>query len=106
MLPEGTVILKTCYAPAETIFVKLILSDGREVETCDVHIVDGHPAITYQAGDRVAGATVVEQQVSVRHEATYDLLTSTPTGGYTSHGIPIASMIPLLHKIAHELEVR
>ena len=102
MLSNGALVLfKSEYAPQATRFVKLILADGRWVETCDQHLVANRVAIDYQVGDQLADLLVVEKHVSLRTERTYDLLTSSLDGGYLVQGIPVATMIPMLHRLAH-----
>ena len=103
-LREGIVLFKSEYAPQDTCFVKLMLADGRWVETCDLHVVAGRPAMAYQVGEALAESQVVEKQVTYRNERTYDLLTSAVDGGYTVQGISVATMIPTLHRVAKELE--
>lgn len=103
-LAGSQVIFKSQYAPAATPFVKLWFEDGTSVETCDRHLLDGRLALQHHPGDVVGGKVVRARQDRVSHELTYDLLTNRPDGGYTSSGIPVASMIPLLHKLAHLLQ--
>lgn len=100
----GTVLFKNEYAPQETIFVKLTLEDGREIETCDAHVISGIPAMAYTVGDLLAGSKVANKQISVRTERTYDILTSAPSKGYFINGIHVSSMIPTIHKIGQQLE--
>jgi hypothetical protein len=100
----GVVLFKNEYAPQSTVFVKIVLSDGRSVESCDNHIIDGKPAITHSVGDSIAGGSIINKEITIRTERTYDILTSANDGGYFSSGIPVATMIPTLHRIANELE--
>src|SRR3990167_8530484 len=100
----GTVMFKSQYAPAPTYFVKLVFDDGTSLETCDLHLVNGKSAMSYHEGDLVGEKTVVTRTDRMHTEHTYDLLTDTPDGGYWCSGIQVASMIPLMHKLAMVLE--
>lgn len=104
VVAEGVILFKNSYAPDVTTFVKLVLSDGRWVETCDVHKVEGRSAMTYQIGDSLGGDVITDKRVTIRTERTYDLLTNRPDGGYASHGIQVATMIPTLHRVAKLIE--
>ena len=100
----GKVMFKSQYAPAPTYFVELIFDDGSSLETCDLHLVNGKPASSYHEGDLVGEKTLVTKTESLRTEHTYDILTDAPGSGYVCSGIPVSSMIPLMHKFAQVLE--
>ena len=100
----ATILILQSYAAMSTIFVKLTLADGRWVETCDVHEIEGKPAISYHEGNRLSGQLITSTVVETRTEPTYDLFTLRSDGGYSCQGIAVASMIPKMHRFAQHLQ--
>lgn len=105
ILADGSqVFYKAAYAPQETIFVRLEFEDGTSVETCDAHLVAGRPMVAWEVGETPGDKRIRARTVTVRREPTYDILTTALDGGYTCQGVRVASMIPLMHRLAQQLQ--
>ncbi len=76
-------------------FVRLRLSDGREITVSPGHPTADQRAIgSLRTGDRLDGAVVIEVTDTVSFgEFTYDLLPSGETGTYRANGILLASTL-------------
>ena len=81
--------------PASHQVVRLVLDDGRIVHASPGHpLADGRLLATVQAGDQIAGATVVSATLEpYRGGSTFDLLTDSPSHLYVADGIPLRSTL-------------
>jgi hypothetical protein len=76
-------------------FVRLRLSDGREVTASPGHPTADNRAIgSLRAGDQLDGAVVTgSENCPSGEQFTYDLLPAGETGTYRANGIPLASTL-------------
>ena len=82
-------------APLSFLLTRITLEDGRSVTASPGHpAADGRALAYYRAGDVLDGSRIILiESVTYLDSATYDILTSGPTGLYRANGILLRSTI-------------
>ncbi len=82
----------------QTVFLRIIFTDGASVDLCGKHRLAGIRAETIRPGQSLAGRTVATIESRTGETKSYDILTEDL--GYQIHGIPVNSMIEEMHAAA------
>jgi hypothetical protein len=82
----------------DSVFLRIIFSDGAAVDLCGAHRLAGVRAREIQLGQRITGRRVAGIESRRGATRSYDLLTED--AGYQIQGVPVNSMIEEMNAAA------